>query len=106
LGDSGEPVRGTAQLKQFRAAFLAAFPDLNIHVEDVLVDGDKTAVRMRFTGTHSGDGLGVPATGRRVVSSAIVILRWRDGRIIEAFNEFDAAGMMRQLQAPAAKLRP
>ena len=105
LSEDGQPARGFDQFKRFREGILSAFPDLRVVVEDVLVDGDKSATRLTFSGTHAGDGIGVPPTGRRFVASAIVILRWQNGKIVEAWNEFDAAGMMRQLQAPSAKLR-
>jgi steroid delta-isomerase-like uncharacterized protein len=105
LGEDRQPAHGFDQFKRFRQGILSAFPDLKVDVQDVLVDGDKSAVRLSFTGTHTGDGIGVPPSSRTFVASAIVILRWQDGRIIEAWNEFDAAGMMRQLQTPSAKLR-
>jgi predicted ester cyclase len=105
LSEDGQPVRGFDLFSVFRKAFLAAFPDIKVNVDDVLVEGEKSAVRLTFSGTHTGDGIGVPATGRRFVSSAIVIMRWQDGKIVEGWNEFDAAGMMRQLQAREAKLR-
>ena len=38
--------------------------------------------------------------------SAIVMIRWRNGQIVEAWNEFDAAGLMRQITAPAGAARP
>lgn len=104
LGEDGQPAIGFDQFKQFRRAFLSAFPDIRIDVEDVLADGDKTAIRLSFSGTHRGDGIGISATGRRFVSTAIIIVRWQDGKAVEVWNEFDAAGMMKQLQAPGAKL--
>jgi steroid delta-isomerase-like uncharacterized protein len=106
LDESGKPVIGTQLFRKFRAAFLSAFPDIHIDVEDVMVEGDKTAVRLRFSGTHTGQGIGIPPTGNPFTATAIVIIRWREGKIAESWNEFDAAGMTRQLQAPAAKLRP
>jgi steroid delta-isomerase-like uncharacterized protein len=105
LSEDGQPVYGLDLFYRFHQAFLSAFPDLQVVVEDVLVEGDKACVRVAFSGTHTGDGIGVPPTGRQFVSSAIVIMRWQDGKIVEAWNEFDAAGMMRQLQTPSAMLR-
>jgi predicted ester cyclase len=105
LAEDGGPVKGVEHFKQFWRAFLAAFPDMTVKVEDVLVDGDKTVTRLSFSGTHSGEGIGIPPTGRRFASTAIVIARWENGRCVESWNEFDAAGMMRQLQTPTAKLR-
>lgn len=105
LSENAEPARGTALFRQFWRGFLSAFPDLKAKVEDVLLEGDKTAVRLSFTGTHTGQGIGVEPTRRPFRTTAIVIVRWRDGKIIESWNEFDAAGMMRQLQAPDSRLR-
>ena len=106
LSEDGQPARGTTLFKQFWKSFLSAFPDLKITVDDVLLEGDKTAIRISFGGTHTGDGIGIPPTKRRFDSTAIIIVQWRDGKIAESWNEFDAAGMMRQLQNPAAQLRP
>ena len=96
---------GLEMFLQMRKAFLSAFPDIRVTVDDVLVEGDKTAIRISFTGTHRGDGIGVPPTGNVFTSTAIIIAHWRDGKIVEAWNELDTAGMMRQLQTPAAKLK-
>ena len=106
LDESGKPQKGTELFRKFRRDFLSAFPDIHVDVEDVLMEGEKTAVRIKFFGTHTGEGIGMPPTGRKFVATAIVIINWRDGKIAESWNEFDAAGMMRQLSAPAAKLRP
>jgi steroid delta-isomerase-like uncharacterized protein len=106
LTSDGQPAHGTALFKEFWKSFLSAFPDLKVTVDDVLLDGEKTAIRLSFGGTHSGEGIGIPPTGRRFRSTAIVIVKWRDGKIAESWNEFDAAGMMRQLQSPNAHLRP
>jgi predicted ester cyclase len=102
LAEDGQTLHGWEEFAQFRRAFLSAFEDLHLDVEDVLVDGDKTAVRFSFSGTHHGEGLPLAPTGRSVRSTAIVILHWRDDKIVEAWNEFDAAGMMRQLTATNA----
>lgn len=102
-GNDGTPNLETFRL--FHRNFLSAFPDIHVNVEDVLLEGDQTAVRLTFTGTHRGSGIGIPPTGNSFTATALVMIRWRDGKIIEGWNEFDAAGMMRQLQAPTARLR-
>ena len=101
LGEGGAP-GGVEQLIPFIDRFLTAFPDIKISVDDVLADGDQTAVRLHATGTHTGGGMGVPATGRKINVSGIIWMRWKDGQIIEGRNEFDAYGMMQQLTAPDA----
>jgi predicted ester cyclase len=102
LGDDDKNLDGPDGFRRFYYPFRSAFPDMNVVVEDVLRDGDKTAVRLSFTATHAGDGLGIAPTGRAVHSTGIILLRWRDGQVVEAWNEFDAAGMMSQLAAPPA----
>jgi steroid delta-isomerase-like uncharacterized protein len=105
LGEEGDLV-GAHHFKTFHQKFTSAFPDLKITVHDVLFEGDQTVVRLTFCGTHRGDGLGIPPTGRAVSVTALIWARWRDGRMIEGWNEFDAAGMMKQLSAPPeARLR-
>jgi predicted ester cyclase len=100
LAEDGRQLRGPKEFAQFRRAFLSAFDDLHLEIQDVLADGDKSVVRFSFSATHTGQGLPIAPTGRRFTSTAMVMLRWRGRQIIEAWNEFDAAGMMRQLAAP------
>lgn len=104
LDESGLPAKLDSFIRFYRA-FKIAFPDLRVDVEDILVEGDKSAVRIKFYGTHKGDGIGIPPTKKLFTATGIVIMRWAAGQIAEAWNEFDAAGMMRQLQAPGATLR-
>lgn len=102
LSDDGKPRVGRDHFRDFVRLFRSGLGDIHITVEDVLSDGDRTAARLTLRATHSGDGFGFPATGKPVVVTAIVIARWQDGKIAEGWNEFDAAGMLRQIDAPAA----
>lgn len=79
-------------------------PTFHITVEDVIAEGDKTAIRLTATGTHIGDAMGVPATNRPVKLTGLILVRWKDGKIVEGWNEFDAWGMMQQIvgKAPLA----
>lgn len=97
LGDGGRDLIGTEQFLVFYQKFTGAFPDLRLTMEQVIGEGDTTAFRFRGEGTHLGDGIGIAPTGRRVRFSCIGMLRWRDGKIVEAWNEFDAMGMFQQL---------
>ena len=107
VGEAGRALRGPGEFRLFYKPFRDAFSDFRVSVEDVLAEGDKTVIRLTFTGRHTGPGLGIAPTGRTFRSSAIVIARWKAGQLIEAWNEFDAAGMMAQLTTPPeVKLRP
>jgi predicted ester cyclase len=57
---------------------IAAFPDLRMVPEDVIVSGDKAVARVRVTGTHKGPFVGISATGRRVEVQLIDIIRFGD----------------------------
>jgi steroid delta-isomerase-like uncharacterized protein len=77
----------------------AGFPDLRAEIHDQLVDGDKVVTRKTFHGTHRGELLGIPATGREVAWDVIDIVRVRDGLMVEHWNVVDAYGLMAQLGA-------
>jgi steroid delta-isomerase-like uncharacterized protein len=87
-------------VKDFFRMQIAAFPDLRMTPEDIVDSGDKVVARMRFTGTHQGEFMGLPATGKHVDVQAIDIMRFEDdGLVHEHWGVFDAMSMMRQLGA-------
>jgi steroid delta-isomerase-like uncharacterized protein len=81
------------------AMLRAAFPDLRADVHDMLVDGDEVVTRKTFHGTHQGEFLGIPPTGKAVSLDVIDIVRQRDGQLVEHWNVVDALGLMQQLGA-------
>jgi steroid delta-isomerase-like uncharacterized protein len=94
---SGE-VRGIEGARQFAANYRQAFPDLENIVEDMVAEGDKVVVRFRARGTHEGETEAFgPPTGKRMDITGITIKRVADGKIAEAWTNFDALGMMQQL---------
>ena len=87
-------------VRQFFTMYMAGFPDLRFEAEDILASGDKVVGRVRCTGTHSGEFMGMPATGRRVDVQAVDIIRFSDdGLAREHWGVFDALAMMQQLGA-------
>jgi steroid delta-isomerase-like uncharacterized protein len=105
LAELPEPQHGQEVWLQGFGMMKQAFPDLQAHIEDLVAAADKVAVRVRFRGTHSGEFLGIPATGRSVEVEAWTLDRYRDGRLIESRIIMDVAGMLTQLgvlPAPAA----
>lgn len=97
LGDPDTPIRGTEGFAVFHKAFLNAFPDLNVTVEDIVAEDEKVALRWRITGTLKGDGLGVRPNNRTMAVGGMSIVYIRDAKIIEAWNTFDVLGMHQQL---------
>jgi steroid delta-isomerase-like uncharacterized protein len=83
--------------RQFMAALLEAFPDSRFPVEDWIVSEDTAVARHRLSGTHQGEFQGVPATGRRVDVSAIVILKVKNGKVTEGHLSADNLGLLQQL---------
>ena len=80
--------------------YRAAFPDFRMEAEDVLVSGDKVVARARATGTHQGEFMGMPATGKSFDVQVIDIIRFgEDGLAREHWGIFDALAMMQQLGA-------
>ena len=87
-------------VKQMFHMYRAAFPDLRMEAEDILSSGDKVVARVRATGTHQGDFMGMPPTGKNVDVQLIDIIRFgNDGLAHEHWGVFDALGMMQQLGA-------
>ncbi len=85
---------------EFFRMYRAAFPDLRFDPEDVLASGDKVAARVRATGTHEGEFMGMPATGKRVDVQLIDIIRFGDdGLAHEHWGVVDLMAMMQQLGA-------
>jgi steroid delta-isomerase-like uncharacterized protein len=85
-------------VKDFFRMQIAAFPDLAMTPQDVVDGGDKVVARVRFTGTHKGEFMGLPATGRSVDVQLIDIMRFEDdGLVHEHWGVFDAMAMMQQL---------
>jgi steroid delta-isomerase-like uncharacterized protein len=87
-------------VKQLFRMYTAAFPDLRMEPQDVLVSGDKVVARVRGTGTHQGEFMGMPATDKSVDVQLIDIIRFGDdGLAHEHWGVFDALRMMQQLGA-------
>ena len=89
---------GLEGVKQWFSSMHTAFPDFRMNVEDMIAEGDKVVARVRLSGTHQGEFMGIDATGNRVTITGIDILRVNaDGKIVEHWGNFDDLGMMQQL---------
>lgn len=93
-------------VKQFFALFRSAFPDLRMESHEILAEGDLACARITITGTHEGEFMGMPASGKRIEVEAIDMLRIRNGQATEHWGVTDSMTMMQQLgaipeQAPA-----
>jgi predicted ester cyclase len=83
--------------KLFMAGFFAAFPDFQVHLDDLLAEGDKLVTRWTGTGTHRGELMGIPPTGKSVSVTGMAIDRFENGQSVEHWEVFDQMGLMQQL---------
>ena len=88
---------GMEGLKRGYAAFLNAFPDLHVTVEDMIAEGDKVVAYKTLSGTHRGSHLGIPPTGKHVQYQIISIYRIKNGKIVEYWGLQDEMSLKRQL---------
>ena len=86
-------------LKQHIATFEAAFPDYRLDVHDMLVDGDRAALRVTFSGVHMGDFQGVAATSRAVTVPLMLFYRVENDKIVQFWINADSLGLLQQLGA-------
>jgi steroid delta-isomerase-like uncharacterized protein len=85
--------------KQVLPMFHSAFPGFTMTIDDMVGEGDKVAIRWTFRGTHKGELMGVPASGKRVEITAHETYRCADGKVVEGWANFDALGLMQQIGA-------
>jgi len=83
--------------KMFLGAFISAFPDSHVTIEDMVAEGDRVVTKKTFRGTHTGELNGIPPTGNRVSIQYVDILRLRDGQIVEHWLSMDQLSFMQQL---------
>jgi steroid delta-isomerase-like uncharacterized protein len=92
-------IGGPAEFAAFADQIRTALPDTELAVEDIFGVDDKVAVRWVATGTHKGEGLGVPPSFQPVRISGSTIVRIADGKIVEGWDHWDRLGMLEQIGA-------
>ncbi len=96
-GAPGYPDTKAGTLDFFRA-LAVAFPDMRMKVEDLIAEGDKTVARVAVTGTHEGEFMGIPATGKHVDIQLIDIMRFdHAGLVVDHWGVGDMLTLMQQL---------
>jgi len=95
--DPSNPIRGPRDYKPFYEAFRQGFPNLKVIVEDMVAEGDKVAARCSVRGSHEGEFLGRAATQSPVEITGITIVRIYNGKIVEAWNNFDFMTLYKQV---------
>jgi steroid delta-isomerase-like uncharacterized protein len=99
--------RGIDGMRLLMGGARAAFPDMVYTVEMVAAEEDRVAVLYSWTGTHTGEMAGLPATGRSVSATGAIFCRVQSGRIVEQWDIDDRLGVMQQLGfVPAGTASP
>jgi steroid delta-isomerase-like uncharacterized protein len=88
---------GAQAFRQLWAMLLRGLPDLNLTIEDLIAEGDEVVMRASVTGTHQGEYMGLPPTGKTVTYNEIFIFRLVGGRIAEMWGVVDVFSQMKQL---------
>lgn len=88
---------GAKEFKAFYDALRSACPDIQIRLEQVVQEGDSAFARWTATMTHTGDGLGIAPTNKKMKLCGMSAIRVSDGNIVEGWNIWDQIGMAREL---------
>ncbi len=93
---------GPEAYNQIVSLYRNAFPDAKFNIDETIAEGDKVAVRYTCLGTHQAELSGIAPTGKHVTITGILIFRIGNGKIEEAWVNWDALGLLQQLGAVPA----
>jgi len=93
----GVDIKGADEFIESGKPLYAAFPDYKHIVVDAFAKGDKVVVRFEPKGTHEGEYMGIPPTGKQVQYTAIAVYKFKEGKCVEMWVDADILGMMMQL---------
>jgi len=93
----GQPAQNREQFKQTVAMYIRAFPDFEFTYSGFIMDGDRAAWLSHWTGTHTGELMGIPPTGKRVSMDSVDYGIIRDGKAVEHWTGQDNLALMQQL---------
>ena len=92
-----KPLKGYDAVMQYGSMMFAAFPDGRHVLDEVIAEGDKVVTRGIFKGTHKGELMGIPPTGKQVTFSVVQVDRLKDGKIVEHWGQGDVKALMQQV---------
>jgi len=93
----GEARRGPEGFVEVWKKFVSAFPNIRVTVERVVAEGEYVVAQCGVGGNHTGEGFGIAATNREIVFTGMVIIRVKDGRFCEGWNNFDFLALYQQV---------
>lgn len=98
LHEAGRDSVGPDSFYEFYDRLNSAFSNIRLAVHDTIIDGDRACLRWECSLTHTGDFFGMKATGKTVYVTGITIVRVANGKLVEAWQNWDMLGMMQQIQ--------
>jgi predicted ester cyclase len=101
-GSLGQEKHGHGGFAEYMDVIQWGFPDFRNDVEEIISEGDHAFARLTYRGTHSGEVLGIPPTGRRVEYAGAAVFRFRNDRIAEVWVLGDLHGLLSQLRGSAS----
>jgi steroid delta-isomerase-like uncharacterized protein len=101
--ETGEDLRGAEGFLLLYTRLVDAFPDMHFDVKDLFGVGDQIAVRWTATMHHSGNGLGMEASGADITIQGMGIARFSDGKLVETWDNWDKLGLFQQIEAARTK---
>ena len=93
----GSPITGPEPFKSFWNALRSAFSSIHVDIHHVIEQGDLALLQWTITMTHTGEFMGMPATGRTVAATGMSLQRFENGKIVEAWDNWDQLGAFAQL---------
>ena len=94
-------IQGREPVKQLISMVLTALPDLHVTIEDTIGEGDRVVVRFTARGTHKGDFMGIPPTGKQITVTGTSIMRVANGKILEEWVNSDLMQQLGVVPAPS-----
>jgi predicted ester cyclase len=98
LHEGGETSRGPEGFYPFFDRMQASFSRMHITVEDTIAEQDRLCIRWACSMDHTGDGLGMAPTGKTLQTTGISIVRLKDGKAVEAWQNWDMLGLLQQIK--------
>jgi steroid delta-isomerase-like uncharacterized protein len=102
----GPPPMDLESFDQFETVIRSAFSDLKHPIADIVGEGDRVAVRLSLEGTHTGDFMGVPASGKHFSVEGTAFLHIVDGKVAQLWGFLDEMGLMQQIGGLPAPAQP
>ena len=104
LHDGDTVSKGPEAFKLFYDRMRASFSDIKVTPEEAISEGDLVCLRWSVTMRHTGDGIGVPSTGKQLRTTGMTMIRFANGRFSEAWQNWDMMQLMEQINnAPQSK---